>query len=92
MNGMRAVGAVAGIVLVLGALMVFGQYLNRSTGGASADVINLADLPSQVVLSKDDYATALQLIDSYKQAYDLPTKNGLIDDLKALLTAVAIRE
>jgi len=89
---MRAVGAVAGIVLVLGALMVFGQYLNRSTGGASADVINLADLPSQVVLSKDDYATALQLIDSYKQAYDLPTKNGLIDDLKALLTAVAIRE
>ena len=86
MNGIRAVGTVAG------ALMVFGQYLNRSTSGASADVVNLDELPNQVVLSKDDYATALQLIDSYKQVYDLPTKNGLIDDLEALLTAVAIEK
>jgi len=92
MNGIRAVGAVAGIVLVLGALVVFGQYLNRSTSGASADVVNWDELPNQVVLSKDDYATVLQLIESYKKAYDLPTKNGLVADLETLLTAVAVEK
>ena len=85
----RTVGVMAGIVLVVGALVVFAQFLNRSTSGASADVIEYKNLPAQIVLSKDTYAQALQLIDSYDQAYDLATKNRLIGELKDLLTAAA---
>ena len=85
----RSIGIIAGIILVVGALVVFAQFLGRSTGGASADVVKYENLPAQITLPKDTYAEALGLIDSYQQAYDLATKNRLIGELEELLTAAA---
>jgi len=85
----RTAGVIAGIVVVLGVLIIGAQYLPRISGGASAEVMNIEKLPSVISVSKEDYATVLADFDRYWSAHDLATKNQIIKEMQVLVGGLA---
>jgi len=86
---LKLIGAIGGIILVLGVLLIGSQYLSDFTGGASADVINYDTLPPEITISADQYKSALDLIDTYQAKDDLASKNELIQRLKEAMSGWA---
>ncbi|MFA5009824.1 MAG: hypothetical protein WC553_01155 [Patescibacteria group bacterium] len=80
----RTAGVIAGIVVVLGVLVIGAQYLPQISGGASAQVINTVDLPSTINVSKEDFITIQSLLDRYTMVTDLATKNQIVKEIRTI--------
>ena len=85
----RTAGIVAGIVVVLGVLVIGAQYLGGLTGGASAEVIKYDELPNEIKITKDDYVSMKSVLDSYWAASDLATKNQKIKEFQNIFDGLA---
>jgi hypothetical protein len=78
-------GVIAGIVVVLGVLVIGAQYLKQTTGGASAQVTNFEQLPPTLSVTKEDYVTIVSQLDAYDAASDLATKNQIVKGLRTIV-------
>jgi len=87
-QAVRTAGVIAGIIVVLGILALGAQYLSNLSGGASAQVVNLEQLPPSVSVSREDYTTMLSLLDRYTAVSDLATKNQIFKELRAVVTGL----
>lgn len=85
-NGtIKTAGVMAGVVVVLGVLVIGAQYVSNLTGGASAQVIELDKLPAAILVSREDYTTMVSQIDAYWAAHDLATKNQVMKELQTVV-------
>ncbi len=78
----RSAGVIAGIVVVLGVLALGAQYWSSLSGGAGAQVLDLAQLPNSISVSKEDYVTMQSLLDRYSSISDLATKNQIVKEFR----------
>ncbi len=85
----RSAGVIAGIIVVLGVLALGAQYWSSLSGGASAQVIDLAQIPNSISVSKEDYVTMKSLLDRYSSVSDLATKNQIVREFRSIFDNLA---
>ncbi len=79
---MRGLFVLAGIIVIVGILLIASQYLGDLTTGASAEVLNYEELPQTLEVDKEEYRKALDLVSQYGSVDDLATKNNIIQELE----------
>lgn len=82
---------IAGIVVVLGILAIGAQYWSSMSGGVSAQVIDLDQLPTTLSISKEDYVTVRSLMDRFTTVSDLATKNQIFQEIRTIFDDLAIK-
>lgn len=83
-QAVKTAGTIAGIVVVLGVLAIGAQYLGQLSSGASAQVVDPADVPMTITVSKEDYISMQSLLAQYEQFTDLARKNAAIQELRLI--------
>ncbi|MDD5605717.1 MAG: hypothetical protein PHR51_00030 [Patescibacteria group bacterium] len=79
---MRSIGIVAGVILVVGVLIVGSQYLRNATGGVSADAPTAELIPAEVSMTKSQYQDFIGKFEEYSQATDLATRNEIMTEIR----------
>ena len=88
-QAIKTAGVIAGIVVVLGVLAIGAQYWSSISGGASAQVVDLTQLPNTLEVSKEDYTTLQSLLDRYASVNDLATKNQIMKDFRVIFDGLS---
>lgn len=83
-QAIKTAGVIAGIVVVLGVLAIGAQYWSSMSGGASARITDLTQLPNSLLVSKEDYVTMQSLLDRYMSVSDLATKNQIVKEFRVI--------
>jgi len=87
-NTLKIAGAIAGIIVVLGILVIGAQYASNLAGGASAQVMSLESLPPVISVSKEEITELVSHLDRYWAAGSLAEKNQVVRDLEVLVSGL----
>ena len=77
---MKNVGIIAGVIVVVGVLVLGGRFLGEK--GASADAPSDALIPAEITMSKEQYQDFVGTFAEYYQSDNLAEKNEIITEMR----------